>query len=77
MYQAESDPICHHNSLLALASINIVQLLHDGVQLLQLSVFTLSQQLQGGDELGDGAAQVDQQLGDAALILLLWFKLRG
>ena len=40
------------------------------MHLLQLSIFPLPQQLQGADELCDGAAQVSEQLGHAALLVL-------
>lgn len=45
------------------------------MQLLQLSVFTLSHHRQGADKLCDGAAQVSEQLGHTALLVLLGLKL--
>ncbi len=55
--------------------INIFRHLHGAVQLLQLSIFTLSHHLQGADELCDGAAQVSEQVRHAALLVLLRLKL--
>lgn len=55
--------------------LNIFHHLHGVVQLLQLSIFTLSHQLQGADELCDGAAQVSEQVCYAALLVLLQLKL--
>lgn len=45
---------------------------HGVVQLLQMSIFSLSHQIHGADELFDRAAQVSQQLPHAGLLVLVY-----